>query len=179
MSTVSTLELLNGMFGIDKKVESVERVQACAKAALHAIPGSYIQSDTDRCVNINIPSINSSIMFYTDLKAEEPTGASRPMDEAERRCYSEFQGMCCAFDVMVSRGADSDPDWTAIAYELAMSLGITAEDPVPLQVMTEVLFKHEFLRGHHKNLWKRMVNMITPEQRANAKAELKGYGWDL
>ena len=58
----------HGRFGIDKEVDTRARVHACAKAFLAACPGSYIQSQNERCVNINIPLINSSVMFYTFSK---------------------------------------------------------------------------------------------------------------
>jgi hypothetical protein len=82
-----------------------------------------------------------------------------------------------AIDSLYANGLPQD--LTTLARELGMSLGDDEDEPAPVTHLTKRLFQHPTLRGHHKNLWKRMVNMITREQRDNAKTKLKGYGWNL
>lgn len=96
---------------------------------------------------------------------------------ADAQCIREFQAAVRKLD---AEGLPKTPrGLTLFAQQLAMSLGVEKTDPTLLQHLARRLFEHKALVGHHKMLWRRMVNMITPSCRAECKLELRGYGWDL
>jgi hypothetical protein len=102
--------------------------------------------------------------------------------------FSQMVGMCetdylyslelsDAIDKLHSNGLPLD--LTQLSRELAMSLGCDDDEPQTIKRLTELLFRHATLNGHHKNLWKRMVNLIIRERREEAKTKLVEYGWTL